>query len=112
MRLGRLAIEVRAPEVAEPFFRHAVEMQPNLASARQQLGLDLLVLGRHADAARELAEAVRLDPRDVESLSRLAYCEAELGRTADARAHAHAALAINPDDPLAKQLAAALGRTR
>jgi tetratricopeptide (TPR) repeat protein len=110
LRLGRLAAQVHAPDVAEPFFRHAVGMRPDQAGARQQLGLDLLVLGRFDEAARELSEAVRLDPRDPDSLSHLAYCEIKLGRLSDARAHAEAALAINPSDELAKQLLVALGR--
>ena len=101
LRLGRIAHQGREPAIAEPFFRRAVEMRPDLASARQQYGLNLLVLGRVADAARELAEAVRLDPRDPDSLSGLAYCEMQLGRIAEARAHAAAALAINPADPIA-----------
>jgi Flp pilus assembly protein TadD len=45
---------------------------------------------------------VRLDPNNADSLSGLALCELKLGRLADARAHATAALAINPDDPLAR----------
>jgi tetratricopeptide (TPR) repeat protein len=106
LRLGRMAMEVKAPEVAEPFFRHAVQLRPDLAAARQQLGLNLLVLGRFDEAARELADAVRLDPRDPDSLSHLAYCEYKVGRAADARAHALAALALNPADALAKQLVA------
>ena len=108
LRLGRLASQVKAPDVAEPFFRKAVQLRPDQASARQQLGLNLLVLGRHEEAARELAEAVRLDPRNPDSLSHLAYCEVKLGRVADARAHVQAALSLNPDDALAKQLAGAL----
>jgi tetratricopeptide (TPR) repeat protein len=110
LRVGRLAAEVRAPDAAEKFFRKAVEMRPEQASAHQQLGLNLLVLGRHGEAARELAEAVRLDPRDPDSLSHLAYCELRLRRLPDARAHTAAALAINPADTLARQLAAALPR--
>ena len=106
LRLGRLASEVRAPQVAERFFRHAAEMRPISAAVRQQLGLNLLVLGRFDEAAGELAEAVRLDPRDADSLSHLAYCELKLGRADDARGHALAALRINPDDALARQLAA------
>jgi tetratricopeptide (TPR) repeat protein len=101
LRLGRIAQQAREPAVAEPVFRHAVEMRPDLASARQQYGLNLLVLGRVEDAARELGEAVRLDPRDADSLSGLALCELKLGRTAEARAHAAAALALNPADALA-----------
>lgn len=110
LRLGRLAAQVHAPDVAEPFFRHAVGMRPDQAGARQQLGLDLLILSRFDEAARELSEAVRLDSRDPDSLSHLAYCEIKLGRLGDARAHAEAALAINPGDELAKQLLVALGR--
>ncbi len=104
LRLGRLAMEVRAPDVAERFFRHAVEMTPGDAGAHQQYGLNLLLLARFGEAARELGEAVRLNPRDPDSLSHLAYCEAKLGRTADARAHAAEALAVNPNDQLARQL--------
>jgi len=108
LRLGRLAAEVQAPDVALPFFQHAVQMRPNQASARQQLGLDLTVLGRYDDGARELGEAVRLDPKDADSLAHLAYCEIKLGRLADARTHVEAALAVKPDHLLAGQLAALL----
>ena len=104
LRLGRLAMEVRAPDVAEPFFRRAVEMRPDLAAARQQYGLNLLGANRFDEAARELTEAVRIDPRDPDSLSHLAYAEARLGRTAESMAHARAALAVDPNDQLARQL--------
>jgi tetratricopeptide (TPR) repeat protein len=108
LRLGRIGMEAHAPEAAERFFRHAVEMRPDLASAHQQYGLNLVILGRFDDAARELSEAVRLDPRDPDSLSHLAYSEAKLGRMADARAHVEAALAIDPSNQLARQLMALL----
>ena len=110
LRAGRLAAEVQAPDAAEPFFRHAVEMRPDQPSAHQQYGLNLLVLGRYDDAARELTEAVRLDPRNADSLSHLAYCELKLGRLADASTHVAAALALNPNDPVARQVAAAVRR--
>jgi tetratricopeptide (TPR) repeat protein len=112
LRLGRLAARAKAPDAAEPFFRRAVEMRPDQAAARKQYGLNLLLLGRHDQAARELAEAVRLDPRDPDSLAHLAYSEYQLGRTADALRHAEAALALNPEDRVAKPLAAALRRSR
>lgn len=101
LRLGRIAQQGREPGIAEPFFRRAVELRPDLASARQQYGLNLLVLGRIDEAARQLGEAVRLDPRDADSLSGLAYCDMQMGRTGDARRHAAAALALNPADQLA-----------
>jgi tetratricopeptide (TPR) repeat protein/4-amino-4-deoxy-L-arabinose transferase-like glycosyltransferase len=108
LRLGRMAMEAKSPGVAEPFFKRAAGMQPGDAATRQQYGLDLLVLDRFEDAARELGEAARLNPRDGDTLSRLAYVEAKIGRTAEARLHAQTALAINPNDPLAQQLAAML----
>jgi 4-amino-4-deoxy-L-arabinose transferase-like glycosyltransferase/Flp pilus assembly protein TadD len=106
LRIGRLAARARVPELAEPYFRQAVQMRPDQAAARQQLGLNLLVLKRFDEAARELAEAVRLDPRDPDSLAHLAYCELQLGRAADARTHADAALAIEPGHQLARQVRA------
>jgi len=107
LRSGRLATEAKAPDVAEPFFRRAVELRPN-AATHQQLGLVLLVLNKIEEAARELGEASRLDPHDADTLSRLAYCEVKLGRVDDARAHVAQALAVNPSDPLARQLSQAL----
>lgn len=107
LRLGRFAAEAKAPDVAEPFFRRAVALRPDAAS-HQQLGIDLLLLGKYDEAARELSDASRLDPRDAGTLSHLAYAEAKLGRLDEARAHTAQALAIDPADPLARQLAAAL----
>ena len=108
LNLGRLAMEAKAPEIAEPFFRRAAALQPGDSATRQQYGLNLLVLSRFDDAVRELGEAARLDPRNPDTLSRLAYCEVKLGRMDDARRHVAVALAVNPSDPLARQLAAVL----
>ena len=109
LRIGRLAAQARAPDAAERFFRHAVQMRPDLAAARQQLGLNLVVLGRFDEAAGELAEAAKLDPRDPDTLAHLAYSEYKIGRAADARAHALAALALNPADELARGIIRAGG---
>jgi Flp pilus assembly protein TadD len=84
-------------------------MRPDRADTHQQLGLNLLILEKFVEAARELAEASRLDPRDADSLSHLAYCELKIGRPADARAHALAALALDPEDQLAKGIIRAGG---
>ena len=56
----------------------------------------------------ELAEAARLDPKDPESLAHLAYCEIKLGRLPEARAHAEAALALDPGHALARQVIGAI----
>jgi Flp pilus assembly protein TadD/4-amino-4-deoxy-L-arabinose transferase-like glycosyltransferase len=110
MKIGRLAGEMHAPDVAEPFFARAATLRPDFEPARQQHGLNLAVLNRFDDAARELGDAVRLDPHDADALAYLAYCEAKLGRADAAREHAKAALTLKPDHPLASQVLAALGK--
>jgi tetratricopeptide (TPR) repeat protein len=108
LRAGRLASETGQVAMAEPYFRRAAELAPALASARQQYGLNLLLLQRYDQASRELGEAVRLDPKDPDSLAHLAYAEAKLGRGDAARLHAQAALGIDPSNQLAQQLLALL----
>jgi hypothetical protein len=110
LRIGRRAAEANNPQAAEPFFRRAVRLAPGRADAHLQLGLTLLVLEKHDEAARELAETVHLDPNDPDALARLAYCELKLERLTDARAHAKAALALNPQDQLAQELLRILDR--
>ena len=109
LRLGRLSARTQSAAAAEPFFRRAVAIKPDQASARQQYGLNLLLLGRLDDARRELAEADRLEPGNADTLAHLAYCDVKLGRVDEARRHVRAALASAPDHQLARQLAAALG---
>jgi 4-amino-4-deoxy-L-arabinose transferase-like glycosyltransferase len=104
LRVGRLAMQVKAPVEAERFFRQAVAMQPGQAGTRMQYGLNLLVLDRCDAAIPELAEAARLDPTDPDAFAHLAYCEIKVGRPAEARTHAEAALALNPTHPLAQQI--------
>ena len=101
LKIGRLAAACKAPDVAERFFRQGAALAPNDAGARVQYGLNLLVLNRIEEAAREFDAAVRLDARDPDALAHLAYCELVLGRQDDARRHAEAALAIAPGHALA-----------
>ncbi|MEZ5319556.1 MAG: tetratricopeptide repeat protein [Vicinamibacterales bacterium] len=112
LRVGRLAMEAQAPELATPFFQRAVQIRPDQAGARQQLGLNLLVRQQYDTAARELAEALRLDPRSADSAAHLAYCELQLGRYEQARLHSETALQIDPRHALAGQVRQALERIR
>ena len=101
LQIGRLAAAVKAPELAERFFKQGAALSPNDSGARLQYGLSLLVLNRTAEALREFDAAVRLDPRDPDALAHLAYSELATGRKEDARRHAEAALAIAPGHALA-----------
>ena len=112
LRLGRLATRTSGPASAEMLFRRATQLAPGQAGARQQYGLNLVLLDRLEHARRELREAVRLDPRDPDSLSHLAYCEIKLGQVSEARTHVTAALQLDPGNALARQLSAALPPSR
>lgn len=101
LQIGRLASAVKAPDVAEPFFRRGAALAPGDAGARLQYGLNLLVLNRVEEAAREFDASVRLDPRDADALAHLAYCELVLGQRDSALRHAEAALALTPGHALA-----------
>lgn len=105
---GRSVTRSEGPAAAEPLFRHAATLAPDRAAAHQQYGLNLLLLERFADAARELDEAVRLDATNADSLAHLAYAEIKLNRLDPARQHVAAALNVDPAHGLARQLAAAL----
>jgi tetratricopeptide (TPR) repeat protein len=104
LQLGRRAAEINAPDVAEPFLRRAVAVDPRSAAAHQMLAIDLLVLGRCDEAVREFADAIRLQPRNADALAMLAVCEQRLGRTEDAKKHAEAAIAIVPQHPVARDV--------
>jgi Flp pilus assembly protein TadD len=106
--VGRLAMEVRAPAAAEPYFRQAVALAPESADAHLQYGVNLVVLGRFADARSVLGDAVRLDPRNASAYAYLALADLQLGDTTSARTHVAAALRLDPAEPTARAVAAQL----
>ncbi len=65
-------------------FRKAVEANPDDLSARHNLGLAFLELGRHDEAAEQFRQAVVRHPRYYEAWLGLGRADAEAGRTAAA----------------------------
>jgi len=70
----------RLPESAAAL-RVALEIAPNYADARAELGLTLALMGQRASAEKELVEALRLRPGDILARSNLALLYADTGRT-------------------------------
>jgi 4-amino-4-deoxy-L-arabinose transferase-like glycosyltransferase len=112
LKMGRLAMQVKAPNEAERFFRQAVAMRPDQAGARLQYGLNLLILDRCDEAVRELSAALQLAPGNPDALAHVAYCELKLGRPREAQIHAEAALAVDRQHRLAQQVLAAVPSKR
>jgi tetratricopeptide (TPR) repeat protein len=107
-QVGVLAIDAGAPDVAERFFRQAVVERPGFGAARQQLAQVLMATGRYAEAASELRAAIEHGSREAAAYANLAYCEARLGRLAEARTLIRTALQIDPSLDL-KPLLALIG---
>jgi tetratricopeptide (TPR) repeat protein len=96
--------EGRVDEAAKAF-QEAIALEPLAAANHRNLGDAWQRLGRSEEARRAWTEAVRLaeealrvDPRSVETLGQLAVYEAKLGRHARAEGHARRAIDLAPGD--------------
>lgn len=104
LKSGRLS-------AALPLLEARAARDPDDAVSRYYLGFCLLGLQRFADAERELARAVRLDPARAPWLHALAKAQLERGKPKDAIATLERAIAIDdsPDYRFAKAVAAISG---
>jgi tetratricopeptide (TPR) repeat protein len=94
-RLGRL------PEAIAQFRLH-LERYPGDVEVRNYLGVTLMHAGQMEAAARQLEEAVRLDPHHAAALTNLALAVSALGRPAEAIPYFQRAIQVNPTDPLSR----------
>jgi len=69
---------------------------PDSANARQNLGVELHRLGRHEEAVREFATALRLDPQSAKAHLNWGAALTELGRGDEAIAHFREAERLDP----------------
>ena len=67
LQLARRAAELNAPDLAERFLRSAVAVAPDSAAAHHMLGIDLLVLQRPEEAAREFETTLRIQPENADA---------------------------------------------
>lgn len=110
--LGQLAIQLGEPDLAEIFCRHALAVRPDFAPAHAKIGIAFNLKRQWVEAARELTEAIRLDPRDANAHIDLAVADASMGRLADARAHTRQALQLEPASERGRRLQQSLGEAR
>jgi Flp pilus assembly protein TadD len=57
---------------AEPLYRKIIELRPQLAAARNNLGFNLLLQGRYLEAIETFSKALALDPRNSRTKNNLA----------------------------------------
>ena len=102
LNLGVLLLE-RQPAAAVAALRRAVELLPSESRPRYLLGLAQERSGDFSGAAESFAGATRLDPKDLDSLTRLGQVLLRLGKSADAEGKFRAALELRPNSPEALQ---------
>ena len=102
LNLGVLLLE-RQPAAAVAVLRRAVELLPSESRPRYLLGLAQERSGDFSGAAESFAGATRLDPKDLDSLTRLGQVLLRLGKSADAEGKFRAALELQPNSPEALQ---------
>jgi tetratricopeptide (TPR) repeat protein len=95
--LARVLTELGHPDLAVSQWRHLIELQPDCAAHRFNLGLAAIGLGRLAEAELSLRRAIALDPNLGEAYSNLAVIQIAQERFIEAEEHARQALRLSPD---------------
>jgi len=95
-------------------FRRAIAADSSYADAQQNLGRELMLLGRMDEALPHLQLALALEPGSAPAAFQLGVAYQRLGRASEAAASFQRSLAIRPDDTAARTrlgaAQAALGR--
>ena len=106
--LGRLALAAKDAALARVYLGRAVQLEPRMGILRHELGLALIMGGRHDEALKELEQARALEPSNPATHLNLAVLYAEKGDRARARASAAEALRLRPGYEQAQGLLDAL----
>ncbi len=102
-KLGFALLAEQRPMEAIPFLQAAVEISPQEDEAHYLLGLAYRVSGRTDEARAEFERTLQLDARHFKAHGNLGVMFAERGALDQAEEHLRAALAINPEDALARE---------
>jgi tetratricopeptide (TPR) repeat protein len=97
MNLGHLETKRKRWDLAEPHYREAARIKPNLATAWSSLGNVHMAQGHDADARADLERAIALDPSLPEAHNSLGLMAARAGDVAAARASFERAIALRPE---------------
>ena len=108
LALAELGVQLQESSLADVFARKAVAARPDDWAAHARLGDALNLERRWTEAARELEDALRLNPRDPTAHIGLAIADANIGRVAEARHHIQEALRLDPQSRAARRVQEAL----
>ena len=98
-----LAAELKLANRPDEEIAHLRAAVKDLPEIRNVLGLELLALGRHAEAADELQVYVRDNPRDADAWSNLGNALSVLGRAGEALQAFQRGVAADPNNGLSQR---------
>ena len=98
-----LAAELKLANRPDEEIVHLRAAVKDLPEIRNILGLELLALGRNAEAADELRISVRDNPRDADAWSNLGNALSALGRNDEALQAFQRAVAVDPNNGLSQR---------
>ena len=98
-----LAAELKLANRRDEEIEHLRAAVNDLPELRNVLGIELLALGRHMEAADELHIYLRDHPRDADAWSNLGNALDALGRKDEALDSFKRAVAVNPDNGLSQR---------
>jgi protein O-mannosyl-transferase len=98
-----LAAELKLANRPDEEIAHLRAAVKDLPEIRNVLGLELLALGRHAEAADELRLYVRDNPRDADAWSNLGNALSALGRAGEALQAFQRGVAADPNNGLSQR---------
>jgi Flp pilus assembly protein TadD len=98
-----LAAELKLANRPDEEIEHLRAAVKDLPKLRNVLGVELLALGRNAEAADELRTYVRDSPRDADAWSNLGNALAALGRNDEALDAFRRAVAVDPNNGLSQR---------
>lgn len=102
VNLGVYIAERDGPEAALPYFLRAIQLKPNDVEARFNAGLAFRKIGRYAESAEHYRMAVFLNPGYGNAWNNLGVVLDLMGNREAARTAFERALAIDPDDEMAR----------
>jgi tetratricopeptide (TPR) repeat protein len=110
--LGDAQIQLDHPEIAQPLLEKALRIDSKRELAHLDLGIVYAGTGRQDDALREMKEAARLAPEDVNTHWRLGRLYRSMGKKDEAKTEFDRASKINKaaDDALIDKISGAHAR--